>query len=300
MRGKPPPALSRSGLGRALVSVLIGAGIVVHASGAHAQSLRGRLLDVRTEEPLGAGILTLLTEDSSTVVTAVTDAQGHWHIAAPEPGMYYILAKRLGYEPWVAGPVEVHAGEDLNSVFHLRPLPVRLDPIEVTAEALERRLELAGFYNRQRADFGHFMTPEEIEHRSASALSDLLSAIPGVQLISSGLVGSRSIQLRGSFLSHGGVCRPRVYVDGLIFLRGDSRPKRMGSNQGAATEMADSAFFQETLRIDDIAHPSTVAAIEIYRSGVQTPAQFGGASRETQCGVIVIWTRAGVIGGIPK
>jgi hypothetical protein len=47
------------------------------------------------------------------------------------------------------------------------------------------------------------------------------------------------------------------------------------------------------LTIDDIAHPSTIAAIEVYRSGVQVPVQFGGNSVETQCGVIVVWTRVG-------
>jgi hypothetical protein len=47
------------------------------------------------------------------------------------------------------------------------------------------------------------------------------------------------------------------------------------------------------LSLDDIGHPSTIAAIEVYRSATQVPVQFGGASVETLCGVIVVWTRTG-------
>ena len=49
----------------------------------------------------------------------------------------------------------------------------------------------------------------------------------------------------------------------------------------------------QAISLDDIGHPSTIAAIEIYRSATQVPVQFGGASVETLCGVIVIWTRTG-------
>jgi hypothetical protein len=49
----------------------------------------------------------------------------------------------------------------------------------------------------------------------------------------------------------------------------------------------------EALSLDDIGHPSTIAAVEVYRSASQVPVQFGGTSVETLCGVIVIWTRTG-------
>ena len=47
------------------------------------------------------------------------------------------------------------------------------------------------------------------------------------------------------------------------------------------------------LNIDDIAHPSSIAGIEVYRSGAQVPVRFGGGGMETQCGVIVVWTKVG-------
>lgn len=262
----------------------------------HAQHIRGRLLDLDSNEPVVAGLLTLVDTDGSAVITAVTDNEGYWILQAPAPGVYFVRAKRIGYQPWLAGPLEVRPGDDLNSVFHLRRLPVMLDPIDITAEATEQYLAQAGFYRRQNANFGHYMGPAEIERRRATTFTDLLTGIPGVNLLqmTSGSVGARYIQLRGSNLSHGGVCRPRVFVDGLMYARGDSRPKRITDSEN--TEQALQEQLQQLdqgMSLDDIGHPSTIAAIEIYRSASQVPVQYGGTSVETQCGVILIWTRTG-------
>lgn len=281
------------GSGVALPALLLA---LAAADAAGAQQLRGRLLDLESNEPLPAGLVTLLAADGTSLLTAVTDAAGFWHIAVPAPGSYYIAARRLGYRPWVSGPVEIKPGDDLNSVFHLGRLAVALDPVEVSARATQRYLEAMGFYSRQRGDFGHYVTPDDIDRRRAVRITDLLTGLPGVNLVgmSVGGVGARFVQLRGSNLSQGGVCRPRVFVDGIMYARGDSRPKR--DDENAATEGRVEEALQrvdEGVSLDDIGHPSTIAAIEVYRSASQVPVQFGGTSVETLCGVIVIWTRAG-------
>jgi hypothetical protein len=173
---------------------------------------------------------------------------------------------------------------------------VRLDPIDVRARGLREYLDYSGFYERQRGNFGHFVTPEDVDRRQASRVTDLLVAIPGVQrvYVTGGSVGPSQIQLRGSSLSQGGACRPRVFVDGLMYSRGDSRPLRRRDGQATEEEVDDLARrMDEALSLDDIGHPSTIAGIEVYRSASQVPVQFGGTSVETLCGVIVIWTRTG-------
>jgi hypothetical protein len=213
----------------------------------------------------------------------------------PQAGVYYIVAERLGYARRVSEPVAVGAASELSAVFHLEPVAVLLDPIEVRAAAVRRYLEYTGFFERQRGNFGHFVTPADIERRQASRLTDLMTAIPGVQRVaaSGGSAGPAQILLRGSSLSQGGMCRPRVFVDGLMYSRGDSRPVRI--REGDATERAEDILerMDQALSIDDIGHPSTIAAIEIYRSASQVPVMFGGSSVETLCGVIVIWTHTG-------
>ena len=82
-------------------------------------------------------------------------------------------------------------------------------------------------------------------------------------------------------------------MDGILFALGDSRPRHTDNDQ---TERAadEELRIDQGLSLDDIGHPSTIAAIEVYRSASQVPVQFGGTSIEVQCGVIVIWTRTGV------
>ena len=263
---------------------------------APAQSLRGRLLDLESNEPLGAGLLTLLRADGTRLVTAVSDRDGYWVLEVPGPGSYYVAARRISYRPWVTGPIDVKADDDLTSVFHLRRLPIVLDPVDVSVQATQRYLGLMGFYDRQRADFGHFITPDAIERRQAARITDLLAGLPGVSLVSmtTGSAGARFVQLRGSDLGQGGVCRPRVFVDGILYARGDSRPRRDGDRPDL--ERRPDEVIQridQGLSLDDIGHPSNIAAIEVYRSASQVPVQFGGTSVETLCGVIVIWTRTG-------
>ncbi len=275
-----------------LAVVLLAGGVTQSVT---AQRLQGHLLDLNSNEPISSGIVTLLTEDGQRIATAVTDDAGTWLLDVPAPGLYFVEAKRLGYQPWIDGPVEVGPGGDGTFVYHLRQSAVPLDPLEISAEATERYLGLSGFYERQVSDFGHFMEPEDIERRQASRLSDLLRALPGVRVVSTGELGSSYIQLRGSNLSGGGICRPRIFVDGLMFMPGDGQPKRW-DDLGRPDRLAENdpeLVLNDLFSIDDIGHPSTIAALEIYRTGAQVPVQFGGTSVQTQCGVIVIWTRVG-------
>jgi hypothetical protein len=262
---------------------------------ASAQHLRGHLVDVDTGDPIPLGHLTLLGLDSTVVATAISDGNGFWRLVAPRPGAYRVAAERLGYASMVSGQVEIGADAEIETVFHLRAVAVVLDPIEVRAAALRAYLDHAGFFDRQRSNFGHFVTPEAIERRQASRLTDLITTIPGVTRVyaAGGSVGPAQIQLRGSSLSQGGMCRPRVFVDGLMYSSGDSRPVRLRETD--ATEQQQDIFerMDQALSLDDIGHPSTIAAIEVYRSASQVPVQFGGTSVETLCGVIVVWTHTG-------
>jgi hypothetical protein len=281
------------------VKVVIATAVLATTSAnvAAAQRLQGQLLDLESDQPISAGILTLLTENGERMATTITDEDGHWVLEAPRPGHYYIEARRIGYQPWIGGPVDLKIGDDWTSVYHLQALAVMMDPVEVSAQATERYLELTGFYDRQRSDFGHYITPDDIERRQASRVTELLAPLPGVRLeASGGGLSQRYVQMRGSHLGQGGLCRPRVFVDGLIYNRGDSRMVGVddwGNPTSGTDEEAIATFRGSELTIDDIAHPSSIAGIEVYRSASQVPVQFGGGSIQTQCGVIVVWTKVG-------
>jgi hypothetical protein len=261
---------------------------------AGAQQVGGRLLDIATASPIRGGVLTLLAGDSSVMASAETDSGGFWRLRAPRPGTYHVSARRVGYRPWISRAVTLAVGADLQLVVRLQPVPVTLDPVTARAAATRQHLELNGFFERQKSNFGHFVTPDAIDRRQASRVTDLLTVIPGVQLFVSGggSAGAAQVGLRGSSVTDGALCRPRVFVDGVMYARGDSRPVRV--RPSTATEQEDLEIrMDRSFSLDDIGHPSTIAAVEVYRSATQVPVQFGGTSAETLCGVIVIWTRTG-------
>ena len=281
-------------------SVTFGTALLVLAGlrSAGAQQLRGRLLDLQSDAPIPVGVVTLIDAQGATIAASVTDSLGNWRLVAPGPGSYFVAGRRIGYQPWTGGPIEVAAQADMEFVFHLRRAPVQLTPAYTIGRSLQRNLEMVGFYDRQRADFGLFLTPDAIEKRGAARVSDLVLGLPGVSLVwtSSGSAGGQQIQLRAGNISPGGVCRPRIYVDGIVFARGDGQ---MAKVDGSPVQSLERAVEEELLRLerglslDDIGPASDIAAIEVYRSSTQVPVQFGGASIETACGVIVIWTRRG-------
>jgi len=277
------------------VGILGSAGSWAPAAG---QALRGRLLDLATNRPLDGGVVTLIPEGGDRVVSVVTDGDGTYVLRAPRPGRYFVEARRIGYRSWVDGPVDLHEGDDWETEFHLLALPVELDPLESTAEAMrmEPMLVRVGFYERQRADFGHFITRDEIEKRSPPRMSDLLNAVPGVRIMpEGGGLGRSTVSLRGSVLSEGTTCHPRVYVDGLIVIRGDARLRGLDVFGGREedTEVQGSGTKRPEIALDDVVMPEDVEAVEVYRRGIEVPARFGGTSVSAQCGVIVIWTRRG-------
>ncbi len=231
-------------------------------------------------------------------MSVVSGENGEYRLEAPRPGRYFVEAHSFGYRRWVDGPIDLRAGDDWETEYHLAAIPFELDPVEVTvpAPAYEPFLQRVGFFERQKADFGHFITRDEIERRAPARMTDLLSSVPGVRLVpsSSGLTRS-SLSFRGSRLSMGGACHPRVFVDGLIVILGDARVRGTdiyGFPEQPTEVEADPAERPE-IALDDVVIPEDVAAVEVYRRGAEVPARFGGTSTSTQCGVIAIWTRRG-------
>lgn len=263
-----------------------------------AQAVRGQVLDALTRRPVLGGIVRLLREDGSVADSSITGLEGRFRVAAV-PGTYRIQARAIGFHEVIQGPLALTGGREQSAVVLLQHLAVRLDPVEVVGRAERARAHLLreGFFERQRADFGHFVEREEIAARQARRFSDLLIVVPGVSILPApGGLGRTRIQLRGSLLSSGGICQPRVYVDGLVINRGDSRPPGMGRDgrpEDQATERAARQFDGDEISIDDVVMPDDVEGIEIYRSATQVPVRFGGSSTETRCGAIVIWTRQG-------
>lgn len=272
--------------------------VAVTASQGQTQVVRGRVLEAETRKPVAGARVTLrrVTDSAATGIPASTQSDGTFSARAGAGGQYLVEVVRLGYRPQRQGPFDVRAGAVIDVEILLSVVPITLDPVTVSAQASERMLQRVGFYDRQRADFGHFITRDNIASRRASRPTDLLRVIPGVGIVPDPRSpGKVRIQMRGSHLAQGGACAPRVFMDGLIIIRGDSRPVgRPGTAKENEIERAlDADPRNPEPSLDDVVNPDQIEAIEVYRSASQVPAEFGGAGVFTRCGVVVIWTRRG-------
>ena len=181
-----------------------------------------------------------------------TDARGMFALDALPAGTSTLEARAVGFTPR-RQPVDLENDRAATATVTLDPLPPVLDTVAVRGRA--GGSELARFEERMRRGAGRFMTSEEIERRNAVQASDLLRTMPGVQITPVGTRGAR-VTLRG--------CTPTVYIDRMAV-------------QGAAADL--NAVIQAT----------EIAAIEVYNSSADTPADFQRPG--SSCGTMIIWTK---------
>jgi hypothetical protein len=232
------------------------------------QTIIGRLLDGESMQPVPAGFIQLIDSASFQVSAAFGDDEGRFTLTAPGPGEYRIRVEAFSYHSMEDGPVQVGAADTVGVEFFILPAPEELDPIVVEAERREIRLRNAGFYRRQERGLGQFITREEIEDLRVHDVPSLLAwGVRGVLLRPNGAgamfpafpAGRSSTSPYG-----GGWCFPMYFLDGLPFY-----------------VAADEAAFP--------IHPTNIAAVEVYATRGETPAQYRDA--RSRCGTVLIWSR---------
>ena len=108
-------------------------------------------------------------------------------------------------------------------------------------------------HKQQRASFGRFLLQHEIRQLGPINPSDLFRNIPGVVVATAS--GGNTLRIRG--------CQPMVWLDG----------QRVPGAE-----------------LDEVIHPSEIAAIEFYPSNAGIPAQYM-ERRNRLCGSVLVWTR---------
>jgi hypothetical protein len=251
--------MGRSGCLIAVLAALL-------AGPAAAQTVRGRLLEDRTDRPIVNARLALLDPDGHSLDEALSDSTGRFTLATELPGRYRLRAQAEGYIGATTPAIELQSNTELHVRFLLSPEVVLLAPLEITARSrpLISGMTLAAFAERRAQGLGYAITQEDIEKQNPRAVSDLLRQVPGVR-VDRTADGAR-IRIPGAGQRLQGVCAVKVVIDGTEF--------RWGSTT-----------------IDDIP-VHDVWAIEVFRSLSETPVEL--ASPDARCGVIAVWTRRGV------
>lgn len=233
---------------------------------------------VRADAPAKGAVVRVRDSSGVPIAHAFVEVEGGRGRVADDSGRVFLEAapdslrlqvRRIGLKPFV-GRVGRTARTGEFDVM-LSPTAQTLAAVTVTERGMRTPLERSGFYDRvqraQRGAFnGEFITPEELESRRGVRTTDLLQGRRFVY-------PNRTRGLRPQFYLMGrGGCKMTVYVDGQM-----ARPEGEGS----------------IVPIDDIVQGSEVAAIEIYASAANAPAELvplTGAAQQGACGIVAIWT----------
>ncbi|HEX5727034.1 MAG TPA: carboxypeptidase regulatory-like domain-containing protein, partial [Longimicrobiaceae bacterium] len=188
---------------------------------AAAQSIRGRVLDAASSQPVPEATVIALSPLGDTA-TARTDSAGAFLLALRDAGSYRLRAERVGYQAGTAGTVRVFSHETVEVDLRLSTAAVRMEPLVVRTRFEERvrRLEMNGFYERREQGAGRFVTRREIEQQHPVEISDVLRRQPGVGAIPNR--HGRGVQV---VLTRGATpCAPEVFLDGMILGRAGTVP----------------------------------------------------------------------------
>lgn len=197
------------------------------------------------------------------------------------PDSIRLSVRRIGYKPFIARTARGASGE---FEVTLSALAQTLAAVRVTERGVKSPLESSGFYDRvQRAQRGafnaDFITPEEIESRQGVRTTDLFQgrrfAFPN---------RTKGMRPQTYLMGRGG-CMMTVYLDGRMLtpeLPSGARPSGNANSGGVVP-------------LDDIIGAGSIAAIEIYASAANAPAELipmTGAAEQGACGIVAIWTGA--------
>ena len=238
-----------------------------------AQTIRGRVLDATSGEPVVLAFVGLMVEGRQMVVSALGGTDGTFEVTAPEPGSYYIYVNRTGYSTLMDGAFELGDDGMLDVQIGLKPTAIELEPLLVESESDATPLERVGFYDRAALGQGSFFTREEIRLTAIDKVTDAIRNVPRFEVMRSrpviGLEAELNPEVR--VLRGGEYCSPTLYVDGT--------PVAFGGRGGRA---------RTPVRPDDYVTPGDVEAIEVYTRISQIPLGYEAIGG---CGILLIWTR---------
>jgi len=224
--------------------------------------------------------------------STTSDEKGAFRIGDIPAGRHMVIARKIGYARYEA-VLDIDPGETVDRRVVL-PRVAALDTVRVVGDP---SLPLS-FIDHRAVGLGHFMTRDELAKNNSRKLSDVVSQIPGLGVISSrrneGWAVSKRypLPIRTSIRVYPGQrsrnnpgediytpddfekargmkagCYARVYLDGTLL------------NSTTPAEPVDINLFP----------PDGLEAIEYYSGPSQTPMQY--ARLNSNCGVLVLHTR---------
>ncbi|HEX2081370.1 MAG TPA: carboxypeptidase-like regulatory domain-containing protein [Longimicrobium sp.] len=108
------------------------AAALLAAAPAAAQTVRGRVTEAGTGQPVAGAVVILLDECGGRVSASLSDAQGAFAVAAAGSGTYSLRAERVGYATAVSPALSLQHGQAAEQALVMQPRQVQLEPLVVT------------------------------------------------------------------------------------------------------------------------------------------------------------------------
>ncbi len=196
-----------------------------------------------------------------------------------------LQVRRIGYREF-RGYVRPASG---SARVEMRALALAMDTIRVT-ERVTSPLERQGFYDRvervkRGAIVGEFFPPEEIVLRDVARVSDLLRGSRYARIASTAAGNRTNVTV---ILGRGG-CAMTVLVDGQQ-VKGTTQDAVKDETPTSIRSRSGGSPSSSTMSIDDLVNGRSVAAIEIYPSTANAPAELQTLGGRGSCGIVAIWT----------
>ncbi len=208
-----------------------------------------------------------------------------------------VRIRRLGFSPFSGRLARADGGE---VTVTLAGVPQRLAPVTVETQRDPTPLERTGFYDRviraQRGAYNaEFVTPEELDSRIMTRLSDAFRGRRFIKVVPAGRAGNTLKGRAGcsvTVLLDGQPVRDAGGVEALAPTgRDPTAPKDAPKGQAARADAASAGATSgqgSGLGIDELVSIGAVAAIEMYSSANIAPVELLPISSD--CAVVAIWT----------
>jgi hypothetical protein len=193
-------------------------------------------------------------------ITMTTRDDGRFSIGSLPAGTQTVETRYVGFAPSRV-VVDLASGRAIAVTITMSERADVLDEVMVYGMGRELANVLAGFDQRRKLGFRRLITRSDVETQRPLRFTDLLRHTSGLRIVSTGGLDYDIIAAHGNTM--GGVCRPTIFINGVL----------LANSEG----------------IDMMVDPQEVAAVEIYNGVGETPPQFRGGMKG-ECGSIAIWT----------
>ena len=239
-----------------------------------------RLLSVRVRDSVSQAALAnvgLFRENSGQPV--VTDSSGLARLRVPIAGGAHIVARRVGFTP-----KELLVGSSsTDDSLTLWLVPVTgaqaLPTVAVRSPASAAEARYADFERRRKSGrTGIFITADELRQHDTSLLTDIFRRYPGIRVVDS---------LGVKFLASSRGLKP-VFTPSRVAERPDAKESDLAPC--ILRVMMDGVSLSDGIDIG-VFQVRELQAVEVYVGPASTPVEFAGMIRNSQCGVVMLWTR---------